>query len=82
MYWDRATLHVPIWVAFFTFGWKFGGGGAPIDIEPTEETVVVEEVIEEVVDREYQLCGQYGLFYWEPPEVPGFYNCLKQPRKE
>ena len=72
MWWDRLTLHVPIWIAFATFGYQFGGGGAP----------VVEEEIAEVVeiDHEWQKCGQYGLIYWEPEEVPGFYNCLKEER--
>ena len=27
---------------------------------------------------EWQRCGQYNLYYWEPRE--GFYNCLKEPR--
>ena len=53
MWWDRLSLHVPIWIAFTTFGYQFGGGGAP----------VVEEEVAKVVeiDHEWQKCGQYGL---------------------
>ena len=68
--WDRLSLHVPIWIAFATFGYQFGGGGAPV----VEEEVVA--VVKEV-DIEWQKCGQYGLIYWEPEEVPGFYDCRK-----
>ena len=55
MWWDRLSLHVPIWIAFATFGYQFGGGGAP---------VVEEEVIEVVeVDHEWQKCC---LLYTSP----------------
>ena len=49
MWWDRLTLHIPIWIAFTTFGYQFGGGGAPV----VEEKVVA--VVEEV-DIEWQRC--------------------------
>ena len=40
MWWDRLSLHVPIWIAFATFGYQFGGGG----------TLVVEEEVVAVVE--------------------------------
>ena len=48
--------------------------------EVETQVAVVTSKSQEQVDREHQLCGQYGLIYWEPEEVPGFYNCLKEPR--
>ena len=68
MWWDRLSLHVPIWIAFATFGYQFGGGGAPV----VEEEVVA--VVEEI-DIEWQRCGQYGLDYFEADN--GFYDCRK-----
>ena len=41
-------------------------------IDAQEEVVAVVEI-----DHEWQKCGQYGLVYWEPEEVPGFYDCRK-----
>ena len=41
MWWDRLSLHVPIWIAFATFGYQFGGGGAPVVEEEVVEVVEV-----------------------------------------
>ena len=70
MWWDRASLHIPIWVGIFVIGFKLGGGD--ISQEPVEDVEVA--VVE--VDLEWQRCGQYGLDYWEDTSN-GFYDCRK-----
>ena len=71
--WNNLSLHVPIWIGFFVFGWKFGGGGS-IPVDTPEEIIEVAEI---VIDLAWEHCGKYGLIYWAPEEVPGFYDCKK-----
>ena len=67
VWWDRLSLHIPIWVGLFVIGFKFGGGGA---VDP-EDIVIIETT----VDLAWERCEQYGLNYWEAPN--GFWNCRK-----